>query len=150
MRNGQPALVTLTEVIEFMGHPMIKATHPTTLEVTKDDHVSSRGDCIVGVSADRSLVDLAEEMKAAIRTDGHNVKITLEAAGDSFEFAAKGDPRLTLSSKRDVVIRRSSYACDRTLAVLAAVAAKDIPRRIIHKLRDSNCRGRLEIEMEKP
>ncbi len=143
-------MVTLTAVIEFMGHPMIKATHPTTLEVTKDDHVTPRGDCIVGVSADRGLVDLAEEMKTAIRSDAHSVRITLEAAGQSFEFAAKGDPRLTLSSKRDVVIRRGSYACGRTLAVLADVAAKDIPRRIVRSLRDSNCLGRLEIEIEKP
>ncbi len=78
------------------------------------------------------------------------MKVTLEAAGLSFGFVARGDPRLTLSSKKDVVIRRSSYICDRTLAVMADIAAKDIPRRIVHNLTDSKCRGRLEIEVEKP
>jgi hypothetical protein len=143
-------LVTISEIIEFMGHPMIRATHPTTLEVTKDDQLTSRGDCIVGISADRGLADLPDEIKRAIRSDAHRVRMTLETTGHSFKFAERGDPRLSLSSKKDVVIRRSLYTCDRTLAVLADVAARDIPRRIVHSLRDANCLGRLRIEVEMP
>lgn len=141
-------MVTLSEVIEFKGNPMIRATHPTTLEVTKDHHLTSRGDCIVGTSADRGLADLPDEMKRAIRSDARRVRMTLETAGHSFKFAARGDPRLSLSSEKDIVVRRSLYTCDRTLAVLANVAARDIPRKIVHSLRDANCFGTLKIEVE--
>ncbi len=42
------------------GHPNIKATHVKTLEITKDDGLSERGDCIIGIKAD--WWSLPEEM----------------------------------------------------------------------------------------
>lgn len=128
---------------------MIRASHPTTIEVTKDPELTLSGDCIIGVSADRGLADISAEMKAALAGDSRTIKITLEANGDTFVFCAWGDPRLSLASRKDLVIRRSSYICDRTLAVRADVAAKDIPRRLVHNLRDPNCRGTLKIELQK-
>lgn len=47
-------------VIKARGHPNIKATHRTTIEVTKDNYLTGRGDCILGIDADKSLKDMKE------------------------------------------------------------------------------------------
>ena len=49
--------------IPFQGHKNILSLHQKTLEITKDDELTSNGDCIVGVSANISCVDLPEKMK---------------------------------------------------------------------------------------
>ncbi|HIP58595.1 MAG TPA: DUF371 domain-containing protein, partial [Archaeoglobus profundus] len=38
----------MKEVITAWGHPNITAKHRTTLEITKDEELSIRGDCIIG------------------------------------------------------------------------------------------------------
>ena len=40
------------EIVIARGHPNIRATHKTTLEVTKEKELSPRGDCIIGICAD--------------------------------------------------------------------------------------------------
>jgi hypothetical protein len=66
----------------------------------------------------------------------------------SFELTSCGDPRLTLTHPHDIVIRKSDYVSDRTLAVKANAAAKDIPRGMVRILRDPNVTGHLEIMVE--
>lgn len=48
---------------------------------------------------------------------------------------ARGDGRLTLSHPSDIVVRRSDYVCDRTLAVGADKAAVDLSRDLVDELR---------------
>ncbi|MFX0070300.1 MAG: DUF371 domain-containing protein, partial [Candidatus Hermodarchaeota archaeon] len=38
-----------------------------TLEITKDAHLTDRGDCIVAVKADKACLDLSKEFKEAAR-----------------------------------------------------------------------------------
>ena len=45
------------------GHPGIKATHRTTLMLTKDADCTARGDCIIGVRADFDPGQLRELVK---------------------------------------------------------------------------------------
>ncbi|MGA7043503.1 MAG: DUF371 domain-containing protein, partial [Nitrososphaeraceae archaeon] len=45
------------EVI-FYGHANIRSVHPRTIEITKDPNLTLRGDCIVGISANKSCSDL--------------------------------------------------------------------------------------------
>ena len=66
---------------------------------------------------------------------------------NTFEVKAEGDPRLELSHPCDIVIRKSDYVSDRTLAVHADAAAKDVPREIVTKLREPGTVGMLEIEV---
>ena len=49
--------------IPFHGHKNILSLHQKTIEITKDSELTSNGDCIVGVSANISCVDLPEKMK---------------------------------------------------------------------------------------
>ena len=54
--------------IPFSGHKNILSLHQKTLEITKDDELTSNGDCIVGVSANISCIDLPEKMKKRFKT----------------------------------------------------------------------------------
>ena len=76
------------------------------------------------------------------------VTIRLVAGTFSFSIKASGDPRLQLSHEHDIVIRRSDFISDRTLAVQADAAAKDIPREMVNLLRNPKTVGRLEIEVD--
>jgi len=65
----------------------------------------------------------------------------------TFEVKAEGDPRLELSHPHDIVVRRSDFTSDRTLAVHADGAAKNIPRDMVRLLRNPETVGRIEIEV---
>jgi hypothetical protein len=49
---------------------------------------------------------------------------------------ASGSPHLVLTHPSDIVIRRSGYVSDRTLAIHADKSANDLSRRLVEKLRD--------------
>ena len=125
--------VRILEEISFRGHPNVKGTHNSTLELTKDKELSPRGDCIVGVESEKSVADLAEDTKRYLKS---GLPVFLELVVDErYLFCAWGDPGLELSDTRSLVVRRSGYTCPRTLAVKSTAAASDIPRSIIEKLK---------------
>jgi len=136
-------------VVTFHGHPMIRSAHSTTIEVTTEEHLTAKGDCIVGVGASSGCAQLDAQVKEGLRTRGSRVIIRLVVGNHTFEVRAEGDPRLELSHSNDIVIRRSDFASDRTLAVRADAAAKDVPREIVRLLRDPGTIGLLEIEVAK-
>ena len=134
-------------VIYFQGHPLISAMHQTTLELTKELHLTHRGDCIVGVGASKACNDLQPHLKKLLRTNNMEVRIRIIAQGLSFDLTAYGHPDLSLSHMSDVVIRKSSYICPRTLAILSDKSAVDIPRTLVNQLKKSNARGEMIIEI---
>jgi hypothetical protein len=138
---------TQTETVLFRGHPMVRSLHPTTIEVTTEEHLTPRGDCIIGVGASKGCAQLSETLKQALRRGGSRVTFSLRAGGQKFEFTAKGDMGLSLSHPRDIVIRKSRFVSDRTLAVGASAAARDIPRQFVERLRDPRTVGVLEIRV---
>jgi hypothetical protein len=133
--------------VSFHGHPNVSALHPTTIEITMDEHLTERGDCIIGTGANKGCADLHEELKDALKTNGTNVRIRILVEPYTFEVHAKGDSRLTLSNRSDMVIRRSNFISDRTVSVNASHAAVDIPRPIVERLKDELQIGILEIEV---
>ncbi|MDK2464498.1 MAG: DUF371 domain-containing protein [Candidatus Korarchaeota archaeon] len=124
--------------VRARGHPNVRARHRTTMEVTRDDYLTERGDCILAIEADAACSDVSGWLREHLRSGGW-VLIELEVEGEedraAFSFRARGDPRLTLASDRSIVIRRSSYVDDRTMAVLAEAAAADVPRGMVRALR---------------
>ncbi|KUO85763.1 MAG: hypothetical protein AT709_05205 [Caldivirga sp. MG_3] len=46
------------DVVWARGHVNVMATHRNTLEITRDDYVTKRGDCIVACCADKAALDL--------------------------------------------------------------------------------------------
>ncbi len=139
-------MMPLRETFTAWGHPNVRSTHRTTLMTTTDDHLSTRGDCIIAVSAERGLRDLGPRIKEAIRREGSTVRFLIEIEGRTFKVEGFGDPRLTLSHPSDTVIRKSGYICDRTLMIRADKAACDIDNSIIELLQKENCQISLTIE----
>jgi hypothetical protein len=146
-RVTPPVVAVHRELIRFRGHPQVRATHVRTIELTTEDYLTPNGDCIVGVEADKSVADLSEGFRIGIRS-GAPITFTISVGVESFSFRAVGDPRLELSSSKEMVIRRSEYACGRTLAVRADAASIDIPRTIISSLRSSATLGSLLMEVD--
>jgi len=126
----------LMETFAARGHPNIRAGHRTTLMVTREPELTSRGDCIVAVAAERGLGDLDPRMKEAIRSRDAGVRLILEAASLIFEVLGRGNAGLTLSNPTDMIARRSRYMCDRTLMVGANKAACDIEPPLLRLLQN--------------
>ncbi len=116
-----------TTSFKARGHPNIISTHRTTLMTTRDKHLSTRGDCIVAVSAEKGLLDLPDHLKDAARSRETEISLKLEAGGDEFTVRGRGHPGLTYADPSDIVVRKSGYVCSRTLMVGADKAACDIP-----------------------
>jgi len=124
------------EVIVGYGHRNIQATHKTTLEFTKDTHLTKRGNCIVAVAANRALADLSAKFKETLRKTNAKLTITIEVDGITEQINAQGSPSLILTHPSDLVVRKSDYVCNRTLAVHADKAACDLSRELIEKLKN--------------
>jgi hypothetical protein len=124
------------EVIHAFGHENVLATHRSTLEITKEPHLTKEGDCIIAVSADKALADLNEKFKRGLLNENAHVAILIEANNVTDTVFAQGSPQLLLAHPSDIVVRRSSHICDRTLAVKASKAACDLPRKLVQNLRN--------------
>jgi len=122
------------------GHKNILATHKSTIEITKDSHLSLKGDCIVGVCSTMSLNELPLELKKAIRNAKTTIVVTIRAKGMEEVIKGKGHPDLELADENDIVIRKSNYVCPRTLMIKANKAAKDLSRDFISAIKDENAR----------
>jgi hypothetical protein len=154
LSTGRKVLLSKAEVakdvVEFKGHPLVSSMHPTTIEVTTEEHLTEKGDCIIGVGASKGCLQLSEEVKEGLRCKDSRVTISIIVGRHLFRVNAGGDPRLRLTHPHDMVIRRSDFISDRTLAVHADAAARNIPREIVRLLRDSATTGRMEIEITGP
>ncbi|MCX8175679.1 MAG: DUF371 domain-containing protein [Candidatus Bathyarchaeota archaeon] len=131
-------MLKFVEVFIAYGHEAVKATHPTTLEVTKERNLTSKGDCIVAVGASKSTTDLSENFKILARKP--STKITLKIrVGELVEVVEGfGNPNLTLNHPTDIVVRKSTYTCPRTVMVKANKAAINLHRQLISKLKNPN------------
>lgn len=126
----------IIEVIHAFGHPNIRSSHPTTIMITKERQVTQRGDCVVAVDADKSVADLSTEFKAAMRQPNAKLTIELEVDGLVGQINAYGSPELTLNHPNDLVIRKSEFTSDRTLAVNADKSSSDLSRVVVEKLKN--------------
>ena len=133
------------ESIFARGHKNILATNEKTFEITREEHLTKRGDCIIAVAANKSLSDLSENFKKILRNEKVNLIITIQVEAMTEKVIAWGHPNLSLSSPMNMVFRRSSYLCDRTFAIKANKAAIDLSRGFVTKLKDP--RNRVEIKL---
>jgi uncharacterized protein len=124
------------EKIVAFGHPNIQALHPTTLMFTKEKELSKNGDCILGVDADKSVADFGEKFKEKLKSVNSKVTVLIEVDTLKWQIKACGSPKLTLTNPKEIVVRKSDFASDRTLAVLADKASVDMPREMVEKLKN--------------
>jgi len=138
----------IVEVIHAFGHPNIRASHPTTIMITKERQVTQRGDCIVAVDADKSVADLSVEFKRALRQPNAKITIELEVDGLKGKINAYGSPELTLNHPNDLVIRKSEFLSDRTLAVNADKSSGELSKAVVDKLKNPEQRVTLILTVE--
>jgi hypothetical protein len=127
----------LSDTIHAKGHHNILATHKTTLQITKDDSISKRADCIIAVSADKSLSDLASDVKTALSSNTAKMRLTIKAGHMSEVITGFGSTNLSLSDTDDMVVRKSGFVSGRTLMIGADKAARDLDRAFVDKLKTS-------------
>ncbi len=137
----------IKETFFIYGHKNVLSTHATTLEFTKDDELTLKGDCILGISATKGLSEFSEEFKEKIRDEKARVTVEIEACGVMEIVAGFGHPDLTLSDACDIVIRKSGFVCGRTLCVHADKAAVDIDKRIVEYLKKPGSKAKVTISI---
>ena len=126
----------IRENIVALGHENIQAIHSSTLMFTKEKGLSKTGDCVVGVASDRAVADLNQKFKEALRKPNAKLTIIIEAGGLTEQINASGSPKLIFTHPTDIVIRKSDYICNRTLAIRADKSANDLPRELVEKLKN--------------
>ena len=133
--------------IPFQGHKNILSLHQKTLEITKDDELTSNGDCIVGVSANISCVDLPEKMKKKIRSPKTRISFSIRVGNKKFIIKGNGSKKLSLKHTKDIVLRKSAFTCSRTIAINCDNASSDIPRDFVKILQNPKTHGNMIIEV---
>lgn len=135
------------EVI-FYGHPNIRSLHAKTIEITKDEHLTPRGDCIIGVKANKACADLDESFKHKLKSNLSVIKIEIMVGDESFIISGRGDERLSMLNSNDIVIRKTNFVCPRTMSVLCDKASSDVPRKLVRILQDQQTKGIFRITLE--
>ncbi len=135
------------EVI-FYGHPNIRSLHAKTIEITKDEHLTPRGDCIIGVKANKACADLDESFKHRLKSNLSVIKIEIMVGDVSFIISGRGDERLSMLNSNDIVIRKTNFVCPRTMSVLCDKASSDVPRKLVRILQDQQTKGIFRITLE--
>lgn len=124
----------MREVVHAKGHGNVSARHKTTLEVTREDYLTPKGDCIIGIEADKAMPQLSDEFRDSLRNTDARLKITISCGGESDVVTARGHPDLILTHPTDLVVRKSGFICPRTLAVNADKGACDLDRSLVARI----------------
>jgi len=138
----------VTVVFYARGHENVQSTHKTTFEVTKEATLTKQGDCIIAVESTKAARDLPPEFKEAARKEGARITVTIEAGELKETVKAEGSPQLQFMHPTDLVVRKSGYVCDRTLAIKANRAASDLSREFVKKLKDPNQEIKVTLTVE--
>ena len=134
--------------VTFYGHPNVRSLHAKTIEITKDEHLTPRGDCIIGVRANKACADLDEALKHRLKSNSVVVRIEIIVENESLLITGMGDNRLSLLNPHDIVIRRTKFACPRTMSVLCDKASSEVPRKMVERLQDRDTKGVFRITVE--
>lgn len=139
-----PAMREIHATIRCRGHPNVTGRHPTTFEITREEHLSSQGDCIIGIAADRGASGLPPAFADALSGD-EAVLVTRLCCGDTcVTITSRGSRAMTLDHPTDLVWRKSDYVCGRTVGIRSDATARDLPRELIALLQGG---AELVVEM---
>jgi hypothetical protein len=123
------------DVVRCHGHPAVSGRHPSTFAITRDREMTPAGDCIIGVGADKGSADLSPSLKKILSSPGSLLISRLRCNDLSIVVRAYGSGGLSLDHPADLVWRRSTFTCGRTIGISADHAARDLPADFIGYLR---------------
>ena len=133
--------------IPFTGHKHVLSLHEKTLEITKEENLTPKGDCILGVNSSMACIDIPEKMKIKIQNPKSIIKFTINVGEFSFQIKGQGSEKLTLKHVSDIVLRKSAFTCSRTIAINCDKASSDIPRDLVSLLQNPQTKGMMIIEV---
>lgn len=122
------------ETISCRGHPLVLGNHPTTFEVTCEAHLSEKGNCIIGIAADKGCSGLSAEFRHVLAHDDAVLITRLSCGGVTAEVQSRGSSAFTLDHSADLVWRRSSFVCGRTIGIRSDHVAATLPPELIAHL----------------
>jgi hypothetical protein len=123
------------DLIIAKGHRNVKAYHKTTLEITKDNYLTPRGDCIIGIMSSKGAKDLNDNVKQLIQKDESYVYCVIQINDKIDIIHGRGSSKLSLTNPQKIIIRKSDFISDSTIMIKADKASKDIRRDLIDELR---------------
>lgn len=121
------------------GHPSIKATHLTTIEISQDLDITPRGDCIIGVGAVFEPKKLQDFLNGS--TD---LEISLSCGPFNEVIKAQYNP--SFQADREIVIRRGPFLSDRTLATGADRACIDLSRDFVEMIKNPQVAIKVDLK----
>ena len=133
--------------IPFYGHENIRSLHPKTIEITTEPNLTLNGDCIIGVKASCGCNDIPDRLKSLLQNSKSKISCTTIVKELKFKIKGKGNEKLTLLNPHDIVIRKSSFVCPRTLATNCDVASDSLPRQMVKLLRNPDTSGVFAIDV---
>ena len=133
--------------IPFTGHMHVLSLHEKTLEITKEENLTPKGDCILGVNSSMACIDLPEKMKKKIQNPKTKILFSIEANGKKFTISGYGSKKLSLKHTNDIVLRKSAFTCSRTIAINCDKASSDIPRDFVKTLQNPKTKGIMIIDV---
>lgn len=128
------------------GHPNILATHKTTLEFTKEKELSLKGNCIVGIASDFELSEIKNFIK---NCKNKKMKITIEAPNKKINDTIEAEINSDFNSGNEIVIRKTEFISERTLAIKSDKAAFELKRELIEFLKEKKNKIRIIVEKRK-
>ena len=123
-------------VFHCHGHENIRAKHNKTIEFTKDEDLTPRGDCIIGVGADFDLL--------TVKGLAGWIRISVEVDGVQDTFSAFVNP--DFGDDHEMVFRRSRFRSKRTLGVSLNKGAFGLKRDIVQSMRNPKARMKVTLE----
>lgn len=126
------------------GHPNILGTHRTTLEFTKDKELSLKGDCIIGVNADFELGKIRDFIKNSINK---KIAITIQTINNKkIKEKINAELNPSFNDDNEIVIRKTDFVSERTLAIKANKVAFELNRDLIDYLKEKKNKIAVIIE----
>lgn len=127
------------------GHKNITGKHKTTLEFTKDEDASLKGDCIIGVGADFKLSEIRQFIE---KSKNKKIAIIMQAMPKNKKIKDKiiAEINADFSSNKEIVIRKTDFISERTFAIKADKAAFELNRDLIEFLKDEKSKIKVIIK----
>ena len=114
------------------GHPNISGKHKTTLEFTKHSELSLNGDCVVGVNADFELKQIKRFME---KSKAKKITITISTPDKKINETVEAELNPNFNDEKEIVIRKTDFASQRTLAIRSDKAAFGLNKSLIEFLK---------------
>jgi uncharacterized protein len=123
------------EQFSAYGHQEVTATHRTTFEITAEEHLTQMGTCIIAVRSEKGAADLSPCFRELMQSSRCRLITELRCRDIAVTITSSGSPGLLLDHLTDLVWRRSSFTCGRTIGLYSNHTAGTLPRDLIVLLR---------------